>query len=185
MKTVVTSNTPLCLIAVDPSISNVGVAVVVVEGFGSFRVMDTVTIHTKSQAEMPDRIGQIAQRVASLVDHYSCDYGVIEQPSIPWTKGTKRNQHPTSIMLKGAGYGAAMSGLVRRLPVSNVRDVAVAQWYPRDRGRMMSKRNLITRVRTAYPEHASSEHTCMAISLADWWSRNVAPWIWHETEKTA
>ena len=171
---------PLRLLAIDPALVATGVAVVNVTGFGQVDVESQFTIETSAKDSLAGRVAGICNGVTAPA--LISDYAVIEEPNMHWAGGGRRTS-PQAIFMKAVGYGAALAGL--RAHGENwdrVELVGVSRWYPRtDLGHPMKKPQVVKMIRAQFPEADLTEHTCMALGLALWWSRKVAPLVWAGT----
>lgn len=182
----------LHLLAIDPALVSTGIAVVQVRGFNEVALEFSSTVTTDPKHVLPARVAMIADQVEAAVPAEGClcekhrtDYVVIEEPNMHWA-GRGRRTSPSAIFLKAVGYGAALSGLRTLYDESweRVTAVGVNRWYPRDGSATMKKAAVVKMIRGLFPQATLTEHTCMALGLALWWSRTIAPKVWDELARS-
>jgi hypothetical protein len=149
-----------------------------VRDYAQLDILETETVYTDPARPLEDRIRLLVQRIRRMPGQYA----IVEDPRFR-TRGRQRS--PETDHFKSAAFGAAVAA-AGGTRIGSVTLVTVQRWYPRGgRGQGKArKEHVLARIRAAYPALSQkSEHVCMAVGIAEWWSRNVAPRIWDELQR--
>lgn len=180
------ANPPLRLLAIDPGLAHAGVAVVDVAQVGQVTIRYTATIRTRAKAPLPERLGQVVGGVLDLpAGSLPVEASVVIEDPTETVQSDRQGQRkdPRNLYKLMAAFGAIVEGVRCALPdPGRLHLVPVGQWFPRaDHRGHLKQEHVLAYIRARYPQVVGkSEHVAMAVGLADWWSRNVAPRVWFD-----
>ena len=182
------ANPPLRLLAIDPGLAHVGIAIVNVTGMHQVEIDRGWTVHTSPKLDFLRRLDvaltDILAAVEGTEEGFASWYAVIEDPRGVIQNHGDRRKDPRRIADLVAAFGAIVAAVGAAGRVTAVELVPVVRWYPRAGRGLMKHADVLQRIRVRHPELAgSSEHVCMALGLADWWSVQIAPRLWFELQR--
>ena len=184
----VSANAPLRLVAIDPGLAHLGIAITNVTAMHQVEIDRTWTVNTSPKLSFLDRLDLVLTDVLAAVEAteegFSSWYAVIEDPrGVIQSDAAGRRKDPRRIADLVAAFGAIVADVMAGGRVTAVELVPVVRWYPRAGRGLMKHADVLQRIRARYLDLAASEHVCMAVGLADWWSVQIAPQLWFERRK--
>ncbi len=160
---------PWRCLAIDPSVQNLGYAVLDASG-SDFKTVDGGRWHPSQKAGGADRFVQIAAFTRAIIEHFIPTDVVIEMPHPhqAMDRGEKRSFKPLMIYSVGAGFVAGVAAsLNRRLWRPDAK-----QW--KDSG---SKADTAQQVELVLGAKHRSPDEIDAAGLALWWYTRMRPWL--------